>query len=117
MRVLGLSELIRDMNAVDRDLSRELRAELKDIADVGARDAAARLERLSPHSASGIIGRVRSNGLVTVEQKFRKKTGMRPDWGVTQMREAFLPSADKLQHDLGERAEETIDHVARSHGF
>lgn len=117
MRVLGLSELIRSLDAIDRDLPDALRAELKEAADVVAGDVAARLQPLSPHSASGVVARVRAAGLVTVEQKFRKTTGRRPDWGVTQMRYAFLPAAEQDQEMFNEKVETAIDRVAFSHGF
>jgi hypothetical protein len=71
----------------------------------------------SPRSAAGVITRVRSAGLVTVEQKLRKTTGKRGDWGVTQMKYAFLPAADEKQELASAHVEAAIDNTARDHGF
>lgn len=120
VRVLGLSELISALNAVDRDLAKELRAKLKEAADVVAKDASARLSELSPspsRSAASIRPRVRSAGLVTVEQTRRKTTGKRPDWGAIQMRDAFLPAADADEAVVAGMIEKAIDDVALRHGF
>jgi hypothetical protein len=120
MRVLGLAELIKALNAVDRDLAKELRAKLKEAAVVVSEEASARLADLSPapaRSAAGIIPRVRSAGLVTVEQGLRRTTGKRPDWGATQMERAFLPAADAEQDVVAEMIETAINDVALTHGF
>jgi hypothetical protein len=120
VRILGLAELISALNEVDRDLAVTLRGELKEVAGVVAKDAAERLAALDPtpaKSAAGIIPRVRSAGLVTVEQKYRKTTGKRPDWGVRQMQDAFLPAADANEDKVASEIEAAIDRVAFSHGF
>lgn len=120
IRVLGLSELLSALNAVDRDLAKNLRSELKEAGEVVARDAREKLSSLFPspvRSAAGIVVRVRSAGLVTVEQKYRKTTGKRPDWGVTQMKDAFLPAADAKQDIAAQHIEAAIDNTARDHGF
>jgi hypothetical protein len=120
LRVLGLSELIKALNAVDRDLARALRASLKEAADFVAKDAGARLSELSPspaRSAAGVVPRVRNAGLVTVEQKLRRTTGKRPDWGATQMARAFLPAADADADQVAAMVETAIDSVAFSQGF
>jgi len=119
-RVIGLSELITALNAVDRDLSRDLKHELKEAGEIVARDAREKLGELSPpspRSAANIITRVRSAGLVTVEQRLRKTTGKRGDWGVTQMVRAFLPAAEEKQELAVAHIEAAIDNTARDHGF
>jgi hypothetical protein len=119
-RTVGLTELIQALNAVDRDLSVALLTKLKEAAEFVSKDASARLADLSPaptRSAAGIIPRVRSAGLVTVEQKLRKTTGKRPDWGATQMERAFLPAADADADVVAAMVTKAIDEVASSHGF
>lgn len=120
LRVLGLSELIAALNAVDRDLAKDLRAGLKEAGEVVARGVREKLMELFPapaRSAAGVVVRVRSAGLVTVEQKYRKTTGKRPDWGVTQMKDAFLPAADERQELAAQHIEAVVDNTARDHGF
>lgn len=118
LRVVGLSELFSDLNAVDRDIAVQLRIAEKDAGDVVARDAADRLKALqpaSPRSAAGIVTRVRPAGLVTVEQKYRKTTGKRPDWGVTQMTHAFLPALEEKGEEAKERIATEVERVAHTH--
>ena len=120
MKVLGLSELIRDLNAIDRDLAADLRTRLRAVGELVARDVRQRVGRFSPPSprtGAGVKVRVRSAGLVTVEQTKRKTTGKRPDWGVTQMKDAFLPAADANEETVVRGVDAAIERVARSHGF
>jgi hypothetical protein len=120
VRVLGLAELIQALDAVDRDLRLAFLASLKEAANVVAEDASARLAELSPapsRSAAGIVPRARTAGLITVEQKLRRTTGKRPDWGVTQMRYAFLPAADANEETVARIVERAMDETAKAHGF
>lgn len=119
-RVLGLAELFAALNAVDKELSAELKASLKEAAVMVADDASAKLSTLVPQpskSAAGIIPRVRGAGLLTVEQKLRRTTGKRPDWGARQMSDAFLPAADEDEAKVAAMVEAAIDSVALRHGF
>lgn len=118
--VTGLSELIKDLEAVDRDLPKVLKAKLQEAAEPVAHDAADKLRALQPastRSADGIIVRVRNAGLVTVEQKERKTTGRRPDWGATQMTHALLPAAEEKGAEAVRSVEDAIDEVAHTHGL
>jgi hypothetical protein len=121
LRVLGLSELVAALNAVDRDLAKDLRRELRDAGEVVARGVREKLMELFPspvRSAAGVVVRVRpASGTVTVEQKYRKTTGKRPDWGVTQMKDAFLPAAEEEGDLAKQHIEAAIDNTARDHGF
>ncbi len=118
LRVIGLAELFTDLNAVDRDIAIRLRHAEKEAGDVVARDAADRLKGLlpaSPRSAAGIVTRVRPAGVVTVEQKLRRTTGKRPDWGVTQMAYAFLPALDEKGAEARDRIAAAVEEVAHTH--
>ena len=118
LRVVGLSELFADLNAVDRELAIRLRTAEREAGDVVARDAADKLNSLrpaSPRSAAGVVTRVRSAGLVTVEQKYRKTTGKRPDWGVTQMTHAFLPALEEKGEEARERIAAAVEETINFH--
>jgi len=57
LRVVGLTELFADLNAVDRELAIRLRTAEREAGDVVAKDAADRLKGLkpaSPRSAAGV---------------------------------------------------------------
>lgn len=115
LRVVGLSELFADLNAVDRDIAVSLRQAEKDAGDVVARDAADRLRALQPassRSADAMVTRVRPAGLVTVEQPLRKTTGKRPDWGVVQMTHAFLPALEEKGEEAKDRIASEVERVA-----
>lgn len=118
--VVGLSETLAALTAVDRDLARNLRSELKEAGEIVARDVRDKLQGLSPsspRSAAGVVTKVRSAGLVTVEQRLGKTTGRRGDWGVTQMRHAFLPAAEEKEELAALHIEAAVDNTAREHGF
>jgi transposase InsO family protein len=114
----GLSELIRDLEAVDKDIPKALRERLREVGKVVARDVQRRIGQLhppSPRTGQGVRVYVRKAGLVAVEQKEIKTTGRRPDWGPIQMRRAFLPAADANESWVGAQVEHEIDAVALRH--
>jgi hypothetical protein len=118
LRVVGLTELFADLNAVDRELAIRLRTAEREAGDVVAKDAADRLKGLkpaSPRSAAGVKTQVRSAGLVTVEQKLRKTTGKRPDWGVIQMMHAFLPALEEKGEEAKARIAEAVERAVNFH--
>lgn len=119
-RIPGLAELFRDLAAIDAELPGEMRAALKEAAGPVADDVRARLGELKPppgRTISGVRVYVRSAGTVSIEQARRKTTGKRPDWGVTQMKDAFLPAAETGQDEAVAAIERARDEVLRRHGF
>lgn len=112
----GLRELDRAFREVDREASRELRAELKDAAEVVAADARRRLEPISPSSAASIKSRARAAGAF-VEQSKRRTTGQHPEFGRLQMERAFLPAVDANEPEVVRRVEAALERVEQKAGF
>lgn len=95
LRVTGYTELVVALRTLPRATAAGLRDELRKGADSVKQDAAERLQDDSPKTAAGFRTYVRMRG-IGVEQSLRKTTGLRPDWGATQMTDALLPAlADK----------------------
>jgi hypothetical protein len=47
-----------------------------------------------------------------VEQSLRKVTGLRPDWGATQMRKGLLPALSSKQNEVEAEFEKALDVVS-----
>jgi hypothetical protein len=116
VRVKGLRELQSAFRKVNRDLSKELRAELKQVGEVVRADATSRFAGIDPRSAAGYKVRVRQRG-VAVEQSLRRVTGLRGDYGALQMRRALLPSMESEEDKVVRGLEDMLDRLGRSAGF
>lgn len=107
LRVEGLRELDKAWRAADKELAKEMRARLREVGEIVAREARARLAPLSEASASSIVPRARANGAFA-EQKRRRTTGKRPDWGSRQMSRAFVPALEAKQDEVVEAYEQKV---------
>lgn len=114
VRVLGLAQVQRDLRMLAGGMDKGLQAELKEIGDMVASDARSRFSRYDEKSAAGIIPRVRV-GVVVVEQKLRKTTALRPDWGRLQMRKALEPALEDKQDDILRMTHVMVDRVIHEH--
>jgi len=112
IRVDGLSQFLIALDHADRKLKREVRERLRQVGDETKKETADLIDQelKSPVSARGVKTRVRRRG-VDVEQSLRKTTGLRPDWGVTQMRKGFLPGFEKTAPSIEPRLEEALHEV------
>lgn len=116
VRVLGLRELQRALRSLSREAARELRHELREAAEP-VRDEARRLfSPISERAAAGFRVAVRSRG-VAVEQRHRRTTGRRPDFGALQMRRALLPALAAKRDEVERRLEAMLDRLARKERF
>lgn len=75
------------------EIRKDVREALRTSGERVQRDSALKTtSRLqSPKSAAGYRTYVRERG-VSVEQSLRKTTGLRPDWGRSQMRDSLVPA-------------------------
>ena len=115
VRVQGLRELDRALKQSDAGLRKMMRADLKEAARPVSDEAQQRLGRIraSARTTSGIRPRVRSAGVVVVEQSRRKTTGKRGDWGAYQMRAILIPALAARTGEVVHRLETMLD---RLHG-
>lgn len=95
-RLSGYTELLVALRALPKAQQTTLRAAFRAIGQLVASEGQSLLERLLPDpakTAGGLKPYVRLRG-VEVDQTLRKTTGLRPDWGATQMRRGLLPAAE-----------------------
>lgn len=91
LNVTGLAEALARLKAFDEALQISLVAELRKAAGLVRDEAQSRFMEYNEKAAEGYRVVMRARG-IDVEQKYRRVTGKRPDFGVLQMREALLPS-------------------------
>lgn len=112
VRVEGLAQLLRATDAAGKETKKLVRDELRKAA-VPVRDEAARkFEEFSPRSASRYGISVRKVGTVSVEQRLRRTTGARPDFGSLQMRKALVPALDDKSDEVLDALDEALDRLA-----
>jgi hypothetical protein len=107
----GYSELVRASKLLIPAEQKETRAALAKSGEIIRADAATRFAAYSTKSAAGYRTRVRIRA-VEVEQSLRKVTGLRPDWGATQMRKGLLPALSSKQNEVEAEFEKALDVVS-----
>lgn len=117
VRVKGLKELHRDFRRMSKELSKDLDRELREAANIVAQDARARFDTYSPRSASGFRGRTKGFGRAIVEQRHRRTTGKRPDYGALQMRRALLPARASKHDEVVDRIDRMLGRLGGEYGF
>ncbi len=110
VKVEGLKELIRDTGKAEKATKKAVRDELREAGEIVRDEWHQRFRVVDAHSASNFRVSVRQAG-VFVQQKLRKTSGLRPDYGGLQMRYGREVLADK-QGAVIERMEQAADHVA-----
>jgi hypothetical protein len=117
VRVKGLREVERAFREMAPETKKAIDRELVDAGKIVARDAARRFSPVNARSAAGFKSRVRSYGRLVVEQRRRRTTGKRPDYGALQMRRALLPARQAHTPLIERRMEQVVDLIARHNGF
>lgn len=109
--VEGLSGLIKAADAAGGETKKQVRNRLRKVGEIVRDDARQEFSSRSVRTAAGFGVSVRRAGLVTVEQRRRRTTGKRGDWGVIQMRKGLIPAADRNQERAVAEMEQAIDEV------
>jgi hypothetical protein len=115
VRVRGLRELQRDFAKVSSDLKRELRSELKEVAEPVAESARQKIDRYRGARTASIRPRVTARSAF-VTQGARKVTGLRGDFGALQMRR-LGEALDENKDEVVQGLERMLDRLASSNGF
>lgn len=116
-RVSGLRELIVACDAADKATKKLVRDELRKAAEPVRDSARLKLTKgvaRSPsiaRTAAGYRVIVRRTGIVSVEQKLRKTTGKRPDFGALQMREALVPALEENRDDVNREMDDAVERI------
>jgi hypothetical protein len=117
VKIHGIKQLHSAFKQYDEKLKRELEAELLEAARIVASDAIQRFSTIDARSASGFRPRLRGFGRVVVEQRRRKTSGKRSDFGSLQMRRALIPAMGDNQARVIEHLDDMLDRIGRREGF
>lgn len=112
IRVHGYREFLQAVAAMPPEIRKDVRGALREAGEQVRKDSASKTktELNSTRSAVGYRTFVRARG-VSVEQTLRKTTGLRPDWGKSQMRKSLVPALEENEPEtlrLMERAAQDI---------
>lgn len=113
IRTRGFRELYRACNAAPADVRAETRKAFFKVGDVVRDNARSRIRQLNPRTARYYRTRVQPSG-VKVDSSKRKTTGLRPDWGKTQMRKAMLPALHEEKRVVEQEMIRAVERVART---
>ena len=120
LRYEGIRELAQALRETDKGLLAELQADLGKVGDVVRDEARTLFDHIDVKTASGFETRVRATsragGLVTVEQSLRKTTGLRPDYGGTQVKYMLEAREEKLG-EAADILENGAEKLLKEHGF
>jgi hypothetical protein len=116
VRVKGLKEMQRAFRKMDKDLSKELRSELRAAGNIVRDEARSLFSGIDARSASGYRTVVRQRG-VAVEQRLPRTTGQHPSYGVLQMTRALEPALDTMQSKVIDRVDQMLDRLGGENGF
>jgi hypothetical protein len=128
--VHGAAEVAAAFHAISRDLERDFTRELKSAGEIVRDKASYKLAGLGSPGAANTAGhyraRVRKSKaavahfggiVVTVDNPMKKTTGLRPDWGATQMTHALLPALDEERATVVEVLSEAVFALGPRYGF
>lgn len=112
VRVKGLSGLIKATDAAGKEAKKQVRDRLRQVAEPVLADARTKLARYDQRSASRLGISVRRVGTIAVEQRLRRTTGARPNFGVLQMESVLMPALAENADRIEARFEDALDDIA-----
>lgn len=112
VRVKGLRELVRAADASGKETKKQVRARLRTVGELVRDESRSLFSDIDSGSAAGYAVRVRRAGLVVVEQRRSRVTGLRGDYGALQMRRALLPGLANKSTELEREFEQALDDIA-----
>lgn len=115
VQVEGLRELQRALDKVNRDAKKRVNGALLEAAKPVSDTARAKVSRYSGAAYQRISPRARV-GLVVVEDRARKVTGLRPDFGSLIMRR-LDESLEEHEDEVRREVEKALDKLGREAGF
>ena len=104
--------LIRAADAAGKETKKLVRDRLRQMAKPVLDDARSKLSRYDARSASRLGISVRRVGTIAVEQRLRRTTGARPQFGALQMREALMPALEENTDRIERQLERALDDIA-----
>lgn len=123
VRIRGLAELQRDFRKISKDLTKELRNELKEAAEpVRAAAESKALSEIrnmprSPHWAGMRVG-VAGRGMVYVVPRARRRGGSgRTNLKTLLLERAMDPALEEKRDEVLDRVDRMLGRLAGEHGF
>ena len=110
IRVVGLSEVIAAAGHAERSTKKVVREKFREAGEIVQKDATSRFERYDSRTAENFRTYVRIRG-VSVEQRLRKTTGLRPDFGKLQMRKGLIPALDAKAGQVERKIEQGLEEL------
>lgn len=108
----GPREFIRAADAAGRDTKKVVRDRLRKVGDIVREDAQARFDQVDGGRRHKFGVSVRRSGEVAVEERLRRTTGNRPDFGALQMRKGLIPAGDAKTREAEAEMERALDELA-----
>ena len=93
VRLSGYDTLMRALSLADKGTAKAVRSRLRQAAKPIRDDVESRFDPYNKKSAQGYRVIVRKRG-ISIEQRYRKTTGKRPDYTVLQVTRALDPAYD-----------------------
>jgi hypothetical protein len=115
VRLHGLQQVNRAFKRIDDSVVREVKDELRKVAEPVAADARQRIGRFQGASTSTIKPYPTMKGVV-VRQAQRKKTGTHPNFGALQMVD-LIGALYAHEEEIVDEVEELLDWLKRREGF
>ena len=117
VKIIGVAQMHRAFKDYDQDVKKNFERELKDAGDIVATGAQGRFSAIDARSAAGFRSRVKGFGRVMVEQRRRKTTGLRGDYGALQMQRALIPARSEAYPRIIQSVEHMLDVAGSKQGF
>jgi hypothetical protein len=111
VKVRGLKEFLRATAKADKETKKRIRARFREVGEIVRDDAASRFGRYDDKTAGGFRPVVRTRG-VTVEQRLKRTTGKRGDFGALQMRRGLIPAVESNTRKIEAEFEKALDELA-----
>lgn len=108
--VKGYREFVRACTHSSAEVRKGLRAALREAGNLVRDEARSLFSKYDERSASKYGTTVRQSG-VSVEQRLRRVTGKRPDYGALQMRRALLPARGREMPKVEQGLERMLDEI------
>ena len=111
IQVEGLSKFLRATSRAEKGTKKRIQTRFRAVGEIVRRDATARISTYDAHTAGGYRVRVRQRG-VEVEQRLRRTTGKRGDWGALQMDKGLIPAAEQNANQIRTEFQKALDELA-----
>lgn len=108
----GLREFIRAADAAGKETKKVVRDRLRKVGEIVRDDAQQRFDEVDDGRRHKFGVSVRRTGVVAVEERLRRTTGKRGDFGALQMRKGLIPAGDAKAREAEDEMGRALDELA-----